>query len=243
MKSTRWKVFGVETDTRVAEFKIENPDDQLMTYEEAKASALQRLKDHVAPYLARIEELEQDVFAETGALPPLRAWKRSYGSNAVITAKTKKRAAELAEESLYGFNIGWDACEGDWWYHLAREEAVWIEEQDDQKQGTGVFYKPLAREEAEQIVEQTISPYRTMSIDVLLGQVGRTSTVTGGSSQGTPYKITTRVERGEYAEEVIFVRVRIDDFLNWKCPEHSWHERYLSKLTPTGAVDWAKEGF
>ena len=156
MKSTRWKVFGVETDTRVAEFKIENPDDQLMTYEEAKASALQRLKDHVAPYLARIEELEQDVFAETGALPPLRAWKRSYGSNAVITAKTKKRAAELAEESLYGFNIGWDACEGDWWYHLAREEAVWIEEQDDQKQGTGVFYKPLAREEAEQIVEQTI---------------------------------------------------------------------------------------
>ena len=100
MKSAGWKVVDSGPDTRIAEFKVDNPHDTLLSYEEAKAAALQRLREHVAPYLARIDELEQDVFAEAGALPPLKAWRCHYGFRAVVTAKTKKRAAELAEESL-----------------------------------------------------------------------------------------------------------------------------------------------
>ena len=79
MNNTGWKVLGLESDTRIAEFKAENPDDKLLSYVEAKADALKRLKDHVAPYLARIEELEQDELLETGALPPLKAWRYDYG--------------------------------------------------------------------------------------------------------------------------------------------------------------------
>ena len=62
MKTTGWKVFGLEANTRIAEFRTENPHEDLVSYGEAKASALQRLREHVAPYLTRIEELEQDVF-------------------------------------------------------------------------------------------------------------------------------------------------------------------------------------
>ena len=75
MKNTGWKMVDCDENTRIAEFKIDNPHDTLVSYEEAKAQALKKLTDHVAPYLARIEELEQDAFAETGALPPLKAWR------------------------------------------------------------------------------------------------------------------------------------------------------------------------
>jgi hypothetical protein len=243
MKNTGWKMVGSEENTRIVEFRVEDPHDKLTPYEEAKAAALQSLRDHVAPYLARIEEIEQNLFAETGALPPLKAWRYDYGHKAIVTAKTKRRAIELAETTRHSFDSNWHECEGDWWYHLAHEESVWIEEQDDKKRGTGVYYKPLTREEAEQILEQHISRYRTMGIGELLSQVGQNSTVADISSQGTPYKVTTEVERGRYAEDLIFVRVQVDDFLGWKCPDFSLHERDLSKLTPIGAVNWVKEGF
>jgi hypothetical protein len=241
MKHIGWKVFGRESDMRVAEFRTETPDNELMTYEQAKVSALQRLREHVAPYLARIEELEQDVFGETGALPPFRAWRKWSGVRAVVIAKTKRRATELARETRYGFDNSWHECEGDWWYHLAHQESIWIEEQDDKNQGTGVYYKPLSREEAEQILEPYISPYRTMGIEELLAQVGQTSTITGVSAAGTPYKITTEVEQLD--EDRISVKAEIDDCLGW-----GWHpsasvDRKLSKLAVVGTEEWAKEGF
>jgi hypothetical protein len=239
MKSAGWKVVDSGPDTRIAEFRMENPHNTLISYEEAKAAALQRLKEHVTPYLARIEELEQDAFAEAGALPPLKAWRCHYGSKAVVTAKTKKRAMELTRETRYTFDSSWYECGGDWWYHLAREEGVWIEEQDDRKQGTGVYYKPLGREEAEQILEPYIWPYRTMDIDELLALVGQTSTATG-VSHGTPYKVTTEVERWDWDEDRIHVEAKIDDCLGW-----GWHpsasvDRKLSELA---VEEWAKEGF
>jgi hypothetical protein len=242
MKRTGWKVIGSGADTRVAEFKGDNSQDTRLSYEEAKASALQRLKDYVAPYLARIEELEQDRFLDSGTLPLLKAWSYEY-ANAVVTAKTKKRAMELTEETRYGFDCSWRECGGEWWYRLAREEAVWIEERNDRKQGTGVFFKPVKREEAEQIVDSYISPYRTIGIVELIGQVGRTSTATGVSSQGTPYKVTTEVRHWDWDEEHIYVNVEIDDCLGWGWRPSKSVKRDLAELAVIGANDWIKEGF
>lgn len=245
MKSAGWKVVDSGPDTRIAEFKMDNPHDTLLSYEEAKAAALQRLREHVAPYLARIEELEQDAFAEAGALPPLKAWRCHYGSKAVVTAKSKKRAMVLATETRYGFDSSWHECDGDWWYHLAHEEAVWIEEQDDRKQGTGVFYKPLPRNEAEQIIEQHILPYRTMGIEKLLDQMEQSSTVTGVSSQGTPYKVTIEVGGATLhsGQGWVYVRIEIDDCLGWRSHHSALVKRELPELAVAGPEEWAKEGF
>ena len=245
MNNTGWKVLGLESDTRIAEFKAENPDNKLVSYEEAKADALKRLRDHVAPYLARIEELEQDEFLETGALPPLKAWRCDYGHKTIVVAKTKKRAAELTGDSQYGFNSSWDVCEGDWWYHLAQEEAVWVEERDDERKGTGVYYKPVSREEAEQILELFISPYRTVDIDELVNMVGQTLTVTSVSSQGTPYRIKIEAEQGVMypGQEGICVRIRIDDCLGWKWLPSASVVRDLPRPDAVETEEWAKEGF
>ena len=245
MKNTGWRMVDWDENTRIAEFKIDNPHDKLVSYEEAKAQALKRLRDHVAPYLARIEELEQDKFVEAGALPPLKAWRCDYSHKAIVVAKTKRRAAELTRESRYGFNLSWHKCKDEWWYHLAHEEAIWVEERDDQKQGTGVFYKPLSREEAEQILELHISPYRTMNIDELLALVGQTLTATGISSQGIPYKITTEVEQGtsvSSGQEVICVQIGIDADRGWMLP---WVSvlRDLPERVVVGTEEWVKEGF
>ena len=150
---------------------------------------------------------------------------------------------ELAQQTRHCFDSSWHECKGDWWYHLAQEEAVWVEELDDQERGTGVFYKPLGREEAEEILEQYLSPYRMMNSDELLALVGQSSTTTGVSSQGTPCMITAEVDRGEYEADLIFVRVRLDDFLGWQCPAFSWYERDMSELAVVETEEWAKEGF
>jgi hypothetical protein len=243
MKSTGWKTTGHESDMRIAEFKTDDPHDTLVSYEEAKAQAIKTLRDHVAPYLARIEELEQDVFAETGALPPLKAWRQYHEPKAVVTATTKKRAMELTRKTRHCFDAGWHDCEGDWWYHLAQEEAVWAEERDDQKQGTGVFFKPLGREEAEQILDLFIAPYRMMNIDEILALVGQTWTVTGVSSHGTPYKITAEVRRRDWDKEHIRVEATIDDCLGWGWRRSVSVDRDLPELAVVGIEDRAKEGF
>ena len=131
----------------------------------------------------------------------------------------------------------------DWWYHLAHEEAIWVEERDDQKQGTGVFYKPLSREEAEQILEPHISPYRTMNIDELLALVGQTTTMTGISSQGTPYKIKTEVRRWDWDKERIRVEAVVDDCLGWGWRLSVSVDRDLPEPVVVETEEWAKEGF
>jgi hypothetical protein len=40
MKSSGWSVVGLEGETRIAEFKAEDPHDTLVSYEEAKAAAV-----------------------------------------------------------------------------------------------------------------------------------------------------------------------------------------------------------
>ena len=241
MKNAGWKVVDSGPETRVAEFKVENPADNMITYDEAKTKALHILKGHVAPYLARIEQLENDLFAEAGALPPLKAWL-CQSRRIVVTAKTKKRAMELACESRYGFNYSWSECSDDWWYHLAHEEAVWIEERDDRKQGTGVFHKPLGREEAERILALHIAPYRIMDIYELLGKVDQTSTDTGVSSEGTPYKVTVDVSLHDWDSDHIRVRAEIDDCLGWYGHERLRVYRELPQLAVAG-TQWTKEGF
>jgi hypothetical protein len=213
-KITGWKMVDYDENTRIAEFKADESDNELVSYEEAKAQALKKMKDHVAPYLARIQDLEQDTFAETGALPPLKAWRCDYSHKAIVVAKTKRRAAELMEESRYGFNLSWFECEGDWWYHLAQEEAIWVEELDDKERGTGVFYKPVSGKEAKNILEPYLSAYRTMDIDDLLKRVDQTSTDTGISSEGTAYKIKFEVRNWDKGH--IRVDAELDHCLNWK---------------------------
>ena len=151
---------------------------------------------------------------------------------------------ELARQTRNSFDSSWHECKGDWWYHLAQEEAVWVEERDDQEaRNRRLSTSRWVEKKLNRSSNTYISPYRTMSIDELLALVGQTSTTTGVSSQGTPYMITAEVDRGEYEEDLIFVRVQLDDFLGWQCPAFSWYERNLSELATVETEEWAKEGF
>src|SRR5690606_37307558 len=134
------------------EFRLSEYADELHGYEEAKQEALTKLREHIEPYLEQIARLESDEFAIAGKLPPCKAWMR-YGWRAadqrvVVAAKTKQGAKELAYETRFGIDHRWHEAGGDWWYPLALEEGVWIEELDDKNQGTGTFYRPLDNREA-----------------------------------------------------------------------------------------------
>lgn len=65
---TTWDVVGCDADVRVVEARATEYDVIVKSYEEAKAVALEKLKSHIRPYLARIDELESDHFLKRGAL-------------------------------------------------------------------------------------------------------------------------------------------------------------------------------
>ena len=93
----------------------------------------------------------------------------------------------------------------------------------------------------EKILEPYIAPYRTMGIEELLAQVGQTSTITGVSAAGTPYKLTTEVE--QWDEDRIHVKAEIDDCLGWGWHPSACMDRKLPELAVVGTEEWAKEGF
>ena len=241
--TTTWKLIGHDADLRIAEFRIDRNEEANLTYGEAKAKALEQLRDHIAPYLARIDELESDIFQVHGSLPPLKAWQLGYSDRLIVTSKSKKRAMELVDESRYSFDNRWSECDGDWWYRLAQEEAVWMENRSSTGLGNGTFHRGLKREEASAFLEEYISRYRDMSTFHLLSQVGQRRVDTLIAPFGTPYKIITNVQIYEWSQSTLNVECRIDDGF-----DVIWHptitiERALPQFEMACAIDWRKEGF
>lgn len=229
---------GAESQIRPVEVKL-NKDDEKQSYSEARELALSQLRDHVAPYLDQISRLESDEFSLTRKLPRFKAWR--YGSrNAVVLAKTKKRACEIVRQSRYGFDQYWRECDGDWWYDLASDEGLWIEEIDDKKVGTGVFYHPISREQKKQIAEGYAAQFRSMDIFGLLARVGQRITETGEHDTGTPYRIDVRFEVYTFEPDNVAVEVTVDDHLDWE----SFGRATIYRAIPTvPTVNWGDEGF
>lgn len=239
---TTWKVVGDGADIWVAEVRVDDPQEAVVSYADAKAAALQKLREHVEPYLARIDELEEDQFLEMGAVPSYRAWVRSYDPKIIVAAKTKKRAVELANTTRYSFDADWRECGGEWWYRLAHEEGIWFEEQDERKWGTGKFYRPIEYEESHHILEQHIAAYLTIDVLDLLKQVGASS-VTGVSSHGTAYTIKTKVRQAIVAQgqEGIRVDCEIDHCRGWYYRDSLSLERELPEPSSIEAHDSIRE--
>ncbi len=238
MKRTGWVVMGADSDIHPVEIKLDDGDDE-QSYSEAKEQVLIQLRDHVAPYLNQINRLESDEFALTRKLPEFKAW-RNYRRNAVVIAKTKKRACDIACKTRYSFDLDWRECDGDWWYDLAAEEGLWIEEIDEKKVGTGIFYHPLSGEAKEQIAEESAAQFRSMDIFELLGKVGQRTSVTGEHKSGTPYRIDVRFEIYSFEPDKVAVEIVVDDHLGWGCSERKTIYRDIP-FEPK--INWTEDGF
>lgn len=241
---TGWKVVGSDAERQIVEYKATEEKDQLLPYGEAKHIALEQLRSHIAPYLAKIEEIERDVFHSVGALPPLKAWSRGYGKwNHVVTAKTKKRAREIVSESKYGFDTGWKECSDYWWYRLASHEAIWVEDQDVFGRGNGKFRRCLTRQEAATILDEHITPYRTIAARRLLPLVGEDREDSEVTSFGTPYKIKTTIRRNYRDDSKLHVECQIEDGQSviWHPVAHV--ERVIPQDELVSENAWTTEGF
>ena len=183
------------------------------------------MQDHLQPYLQRIEELQNDTFAVSKKLPPLNAWQEECSSRIVVAAPSKKRAMELAQISQYDMETYWEQCSGSWWYHLAYEEGVWCEERGDNGSGTGIYYRPISKVEADEIAAQHLNQYRVMPIDRLIRIAGQEVVETGESSTGTPYRFTAEIRIYDGRPEQIIVIGEVNDLLGWSAIDHRWFER------------------
>jgi len=236
-----WRAIGNGPNLAIAEVRLSG-SEELTSYQEAKEEALVTLRNHVQRYLDQIERLESDNFAATGRLPEFKAWELSwYGRPyTLVFAKTKKRAIELVEDTRYGFEESWEPCEGTWWYEHCVEEGVFVEETDENDRGTGVFLRPLSREEKDEFAEQFIAPYRTISAEKLLSKVGRQFVSTGVGRHGTPFRVTVTVEES-YCRSELWVQAEVDDGL-----EHfgGGGRAYFHRKVPvTESCNRIKEGF
>lgn len=241
MPKQGWRLTGDGPNLAIAEVKQHN-DLGLTSYSEAREQVLTKLRRHVQPYLDQIERLECDEFAATGRLPEFKAWQHSwYGRPyTLVFAKTKKRAIELVEDTRYGFEESWEPCEGTWWYEHCVEEGVFVEETDENNRGTGVFLRPLSREEKDEFAEQFIAPYRTMSAEKLLSKVGRQFVSTGESRHGTPFRATVAVEESHRSTE-LWVHAEVDDGLgHFGGGGCAYFHRNVSV---SESCNWIKEGF
>jgi hypothetical protein len=235
-----WRKIGNGSNLAIAEVRLSG-SEVLTSYQEAKEEALVTLRNHVQPYLDQMERLESDNFAATGRLPELKAWELSwYGRpHTLVFAKTKKRAIELVEDTRYGFEESWEPCEGTWWYEHGVEEGVFVEETDENNRGTGVFLRPLSREEKDEFAEQFIAPYRTMSAEKLQSKVGRKFVSTGEGRHGTPFRATVTVEESYHSTE-LWVHAEVDDGLGYfGCGGACFHR----KVPVSESCNWIKKGF
>lgn len=237
MRKTTWQVTGTDANRHLYEVRVNDSDDKLSSYEDAKQGALRMLREHIAPYLQRIDELEADQDRTSGALPPNKAWWSESGK--VVTAKTKKRAIELLDESRYGFDLNFTEAGGDWWYRLAREEAIWIEEIDPDGQETGNYFKPVVRDEAARIIEELLSPFRTMPVSELLARIDEDCQSTGVSSDGTGYQLTTKIRRFDWQPDTVRVTGELSDCLRGGCRESKYVECDVTECL----AGWQKGGF
>lgn len=237
MEQTTWTVMGDKAELRIAEFRIEpDANASLKTYQEAKEEALRKLKEHIAPYLTRIEELEADQFKEKGHLPELKAWERDgyRTDDTLVVAKTKKRAAELVGESRYGFNVSYTEASGDWWYPYAAEEGTWSQRGAE----SGVYMRALGRELASSLLNAAIEPYLTMPLSELGTLVGQTVCSEGVSTHGTPYQVRIEIVRSLWGEPCINMRGELTDHL----ASISNAVRFEKRSLPL-SIDHTGEGF
>ena len=151
-----------------------------------------------------------------------KAWRFVCGNGAmIVTARTKKRAMALIKgDCPQCFHL--EQCDGDWWHHLAHEEAVWVEEQDNEGHRNGAFHRTLAPVELERILESHVLRYWEMSRAELLGQVGRAS-ISGVSQNGVPYTITTVVERNDRERVCVQSELKAP---GWRKPAAAYAVRY-----------------
>jgi hypothetical protein len=243
MSKQGWIRTGRDSNLGIVETRASDSEyayGELTTYADAKAEAIKQLKDHIQPYLQRIEELQNDAFADSGKLPALQGWFRHDSGRVVVTAKTKKRAMELAEISRYEMENDWEKCDESWWYHLAYEEGVWCERIDENDAGTGVFFRPIAWEEANEIIVRRLHKYRIMPIDRLITIVGQEEVESGESSMGTPYRFTARIRNSGCPTEEICVEGVVDACLAGTSQQ--WASIYRELLQPQ-TIGWVKEGF
>ena len=236
---TTWDVVGWDADVRIIEARATEYDVTVKSYEEAKKIALEKLRSHIRPYLARIEELESDQFLKKGAMPPMRIWRSQYGKRLVVTAKTKKRAAELVDETKHGFNTYWYEHFGDPWCDLAQREAVWVPQCDANGATTDKFQRCLMRDEAMEILREYARPYRDVDPRELLPLLGNKRTDKGTTEDGVAYEITTEAWRDHYNSAVMTVQFRICDGsgIIWIPPI------VFERDFPKESVAWKDEGF
>ncbi len=65
MRKKGWTVRGQGAGLEIVEHRASEQDfdfDKLCSYEEAKVQVLQRLQEHVQPYLDRIADISSDTF-------------------------------------------------------------------------------------------------------------------------------------------------------------------------------------
>ncbi len=103
------------------------------------------------------------------------------------------RAMELAHISRFDMETDWQQCGGSWWYNLAYEKGVWCEENGEHGVPTGIYYRPIPKEEADEIADRHLNKYRVIPIDRLIRIAGQEVVKTGESSTGTPYRFTAKI--------------------------------------------------
>lgn len=236
---TTWNVVGWDADVGVLEVRASGSDEAVRSYEEAKRDAVEKLKSHIRPYLDRIAELENDRFLERGALTPMRVWQAYSVRSAVVAAKTKKRAAELVDETKSGFDTRWYECFGDRWHDLAQQEGVWIPHSNGNDPKSEDFQRCLTRDEAMEILRDFAQPYRDVDPQKLLPLVGNKQTVKGTTENGVAYEITTEAWRSGGTPPEITVHLRINDGSGVICLPQIFVEREI----PNESVAWKHEGF
>lgn len=243
MSKRGWILTGQNAGLSIIEVVASPKEDdyeRLSTYSDAKAEAIKQLNDHIQPYLNRLEELQNDAFAQSGKLPALQGWFRHNSGRIVVTATTKKRAIELVKLSRYEIETHWRKCDGNWWHHLACEEGVWCEERGENGSGNGVFFRPIELEEANEIAVRHLNKYQAMPIDRLISLLGQECVENGKSSMGTPYRFKARISISGRETKEICVTGNVDASLAWK--SRGWAS-IKRKLPIPQAVDWVMEGF
>ena len=236
---TTWDVVGLDEDVRIIESKTTGDNVAMRCYEEAKRDAVEKLKSHIRPYLDRIAELEYDRFLERGALTPMRVWRAYRGRGAVVAAKTKKRAAELVDETKSGFNTRWYECSGDRWHDLAQQEGVWTPHSNGDDAPTGEFQRCLTKDEASGILREYVRSYRAAASRELLPLLDNKRTDKGTTDDGVAYEITTEAWRcgGTPPEMTVHFKISDGSGLIWLPPI------VLEREIPNESVEWKHEGF
>lgn len=248
MKKQGWILSGLDAGLEIYETRLSENEtrfSRLTTYVEARDSAIKQLQEHVQPYLDKIAELQNDSFKVPNRLPTCKAWFQRHSTGVktsvcrVVAAKTKKRAIELAGISRYEFDNAFDDCLGNWWFHLAQEEGIWVSDYNSALEEKEKFVRPLSSVEACIIAEEMKERCRTIPFDGLLSMLGEEIVEEGESTLGTPYTVRVHIFPNE-SETRVRVNIDVTDDLY-----HGgrFYETLNREIPSLAEVDWVKEGF